>query len=299
VEGASLVVHTDADGEVTGVNGEYVDGSYLTTAIPPGLKSKKALKLAIKNFFGNDKQIEIVSDANLSVVRDDDGFACFAWKAVIRYTEETQRGINEVHEDYLYADANTGRACAIFPRIIGFGGYNNDETTPTLQEEDEEEIDTVISTPRRLAEGIPLVETYDCKEGTSKRQCTLVSSSSDLIATDDLAINSAHNYAIATYNYYYDKFGRDSIDGKGMTLKSYVHWDSNYNNAFWDGSSMTYGDGDGNKFTPLSQSADVVAHELTHGVTSFESDLIYSGQSGGKTIKREGFLKCETIVVSS
>jgi hypothetical protein len=133
VEGASLVAHTDADGEVTGVNGECVDGSCLTTTIPPGLNSKKALKLAIKNFFGDEKQIEIASDANLSVARDDDGFACFAWKAVIRHTtKESQRGIDEVHEDCLYADANTGRACAVFPRVIGFGGYNEDETTLTL-----------------------------------------------------------------------------------------------------------------------------------------------------------------------
>jgi Zn-dependent metalloprotease len=281
VEGASLVVHTDAEGEVTGVNGEYVDGSYLTTI--PGLSSKKALKLAIKNLFGNDEQIEIVSAAKLSVVRDDDGFACFAWKAVIRYTdEESQRGIKEVHEDYLYADANTGRACAVFPRIIGFGGYNNDETTLTLQEEDEVEIDTTISTPRRLAAGTPLVRTYDCNENTSKLQCTLASSSSIPITSTDLPIQSAHNYAIATYNYYYQQFGRDSIDGLGMALKSYVHWGSNYNNAYWDGSSMTYGDGDGINYLPFSQAADIVAHEFTHGVTDYDSNLIYSGQSGGK-----------------
>jgi hypothetical protein len=149
VEGASLVARTDANGEITGVNGEHVDGSCLTTTIPPGLNSKKALKLAIKNFFGDEKQIEIVSDANLSVARDDDGFACFAWKAVIRCTEKSQRGINKVHEDCLHADANTGKARAVFPRVIGFGGYNNDETTLTLQEEDEEDIDAFIAAWRQ------------------------------------------------------------------------------------------------------------------------------------------------------
>jgi bacillolysin len=284
VEGASLVVHTDADGEITGVNGEYVDGSYLTTI--PGLSSKQALALAAKNYFGDDQHTEIVSAAKLSVVRDADGFACFAWKSVFRYTEcISQRGINKVHEDYLYADANTGRACAVFPRIIG---YNHDETTLTttlLQEEDEEEIDATASTPpRRLAAGTPVVWTYNCKQTTSKSNCTLASSSSAPITGGDLAIRSAHNYAIATYNYYYEKFGRDSLDGKGMTLKSYVHWDSEYNNAFWDGTSVTYGDGDGTTFLPFSQDVDVVAHEFTHGVTSFESDLIYDGESGGKRI---------------
>ena len=52
------------------------------------------------------------------------------------------------------------------------------------------------------------------------------------------------------------------IDDNGMTLWSRVHYDRRYNNAFWDGSKMTYGDGDGSTFVPLSQDADVVAHEL-------------------------------------
>ncbi len=65
-----------------------------------------------------------------------------------------------------------------------------------------------------------------------------------------------------------------------MTLISRVHYDRNYNNAFWDGTQMTYGDGDGVTFIPLSQDADVVAHELTHGVTERSSGLIYQNESG-------------------
>lgn len=73
------------------------------------------------------------------------------------------------------------------------------------------------------------------------------------------------------------------IDDNGMTLWSRVHYDRRYNNAFWDGSKMTYGDGDGSTFVPLSQDADVVAHELTHGVTERSSGLIYSNESGKMT----------------
>ena len=73
------------------------------------------------------------------------------------------------------------------------------------------------------------------------------------------------------------------IDDNGMTLWSRVHYDRRYNNAFWDGSKMTYGDGDGSTFVPLSQDADVVAHELTHGVTGRSSGLIYSNESGKMT----------------
>jgi vibriolysin len=122
------------------------------------------------------------------------------------------------------------------------------------------------------------LETTDC--GQKTRRCKTVSTSSDPIDTGDEAIDAAHNYAIATYNYYLNKHGRDSIDDAGMKLISRVHYKNNYNNAFWDGTQMTYGDGDGVNFIPLSQDADVVAHELTHGVTERSSGLIYQNESG-------------------
>ncbi len=122
------------------------------------------------------------------------------------------------------------------------------------------------------------LETRDCNQ--KKKNCSLVSTSPNPISTGDPAIDDAHNYAIATYDYYWNNHGRDSIDDNGMTLISRVHYDRNYNNAFWDGTQMTYGDGDGVTFIELSRDADVVAHELTHGVTERTSGLIYQNESG-------------------
>ena len=124
-----------------------------------------------------------------------------------------------------------------------------------------------------------VLRTYDCNNGTS---CgSLWSSSSNKVTSGgDLALRSAHNYAIDTYDLFSSRYGRDSLDDNGMTLRSRVHYQNNYNNAFWDGTQMTYGDGDGTTFVPLSQDADVVAHELTHGVTSNSSNLIYQNESG-------------------
>ncbi len=123
--------------------------------------------------------------------------------------------------------------------------------------------------------------TYDCHNSTVYNACTdVVSSSSNTINTGDDAIDAAHNFAIGTYNYYSNNFGRDSLDDGGMTLYSNVHFDTNYNNAFWYNGEMTYGDGDGSTFVPLSQDADVVAHELTHGVTENTSNLVYANESG-------------------
>jgi Zn-dependent metalloprotease len=102
----------------------------------------------------------------------------------------------------------------------------------------------------------------------------------------------AHWGAEKTLQYYGNTFGRNGVNGSGgpltipaidgstNLLPSKVHFGSSYNNAFWNGNSMTYGDGDGSYFSPLV-SLDVVGHELTHGVTQFSAGLIYSGQSGG------------------
>ncbi|MDF2673390.1 MAG: hypothetical protein K0R09_1655 [Clostridiales bacterium] len=90
----------------------------------------------------------------------------------------------------------------------------------------------------------------------------------------------AHYYAGFVYNYYYTTFGRNSIDNYGMDIKSTVHYGSNYANAGWTGSQMVYGDGDGVNYRAFSGALDVIAHELTHGVTDYEAGLIYSYQSG-------------------
>jgi len=89
---------------------------------------------------------------------------------------------------------------------------------------------------------------------------------------------SAHIYAGDTYDFYMSRHVRDSLDGMGMTLKSTVRYCPNggpcpYANAFWNGAQMVYGAG-------FSAADDVVAHELTHGVTDFSSNLFYYYQSG-------------------
>jgi zinc metalloprotease ZmpA len=92
----------------------------------------------------------------------------------------------------------------------------------------------------------------------------------------------AHYGQQVTFDYYANVHGRSGIDGAGNTGYSRVHYGRNYNNAFWSDSCfcMTYGDGDGSTFTPLT-ALDVAGHEMTHGVTSRSANLTYSGESGG------------------
>jgi len=82
-----------------------------------------------------------------------------------------------------------------------------------------------------------------------------------------------------TYEYYLNNHNRNSLDGNGMDLRSWVHYGQDLANAFWNGLWMTYGDGDNQTFSSLTE-PDVVAHEMTHGVTDFSADLIYNAESG-------------------
>jgi Zn-dependent metalloprotease len=98
--------------------------------------------------------------------------------------------------------------------------------------------------------------------------------------TGDSATDEAFDFSGDTYDFYQQVYNRNSIDDHGLLLKSTVHFDSQYNNAFWNGLQMVYGDGDGELFNRFTISVDVVGHELTHGVTQNEAQLVYQGQSG-------------------
>ena len=95
--------------------------------------------------------------------------------------------------------------------------------------------------------------------------------------TPDAALD-AHWGAEVTYDYFLNVHGRNSIDGNGYALVSHVHHDDQYSNAFWDGSRMTYGDGNNNS-TPYT-ALDVAGHEIAHGLTSNTANLIYQDESG-------------------
>jgi Zn-dependent metalloprotease len=96
----------------------------------------------------------------------------------------------------------------------------------------------------------------------------------------DSRVNEAYDGAGATYDMFKHAFSRNSIDDRGMRIDSTVHYGMAYENAFWNGRQMVYGDGDGVIFGPFTRALDVIAHELTHGITQHEAGLNYRGQSG-------------------
>ena len=150
---------------------------------------------------------EWLTDCELSVVHGTDGNGHLAWKRVIGY--HTENGLPQ--KDLLFGSAITGDLVARHPKNWG-----------------------ALS-----------VRTNNC--GGTTFNCPVASTSSSAINTGDDAIDAAHNHAIDVYNYFSQRFGRDSFDGFGTTIESNVHFDVDYVNAFWDdvAKAFTYGDGDG------------------------------------------------------
>ncbi|KFE62714.1 M4 family metallopeptidase [Hyalangium minutum] len=134
-----------------------------------------------------------------------------------------------------------------------------------------------------------LVSSYDNLKTAKNRKTYTAATRTSLPGTllrsegqgpvSDAVANQAHDNAGFVYDFYFSKFGRDSYNGTGGILSSTVHYSRNYVNAYWDGTQMVYGDGDGSQSTALTV-LDVVGHELTHAVTDTSSDLVYANESG-------------------
>jgi len=136
------------------------------------------------------------------------------------------------------------------------------------------------------------INTYDMNEGTNYASAVNFSDNDnnwtaiewDNLAKDNGALD-AHWGAEMTYDYWLIKHGRNSFDGIGAAIKSYVHYNVAYDNAFWDGSRMTYGDGSsngtvGNGNFDILTSLDVAAHEIGHAVCTNTANLAYQKESG-------------------
>ena len=136
----------------------------------------------------------------------------------------------------------------------------------------------------RVAVGTKERVVYNANNGSSLPG-TIARREGDPAGTD-VAVNEAYDGSGVTYDLFSNIYQRNSIDGNGMRLDSTVHYQRGYDNAFWNGEQMVYGDGDEDLppderlFNRFTIALDVIGHELTHGVTQFEARLNYVLQSG-------------------
>lgn len=185
--------------------------------------------------------------------------------------------------DLVYVDAATGEILHKKPQIIHTAATGTSLYSATVPMET-----GFVGGNYRLNDSTRGngIFTYNCNNTTSYANNNFINALLNW-TTPDAGID-AHWGAEMVYDYWMSQQGRNSFDNAGAAIRSYVHYDVNYNNAFWDGIRMTYGDGTGTGnggFDPLT-SIDVVAHEIGHAVCTYTSDLDYVAESGGMN---EGF----------
>ena len=286
VFGSEMIVHINKNNEIYAVNGEFMpqlEIADVTARLAPGT----AIETAKSNI--GDAVYRLETDyekalpegmswrpeAELTIVQHEKAYRV-AYKTMIA-TEEP------ITANWIYfVDAKTGEILNKYNDIktsdaVGTGNslYRGSVSINTNSQGANFEMK---DNPRNLW-------TYD-NNGRGDRQLPgSMFTDSDNVWGDGTANDpasagvDAHWGAAVTYDYYQSNHGRNSVDGNGLRINSSVHYKRNLVNAYWNGAQMLYGDGDGSTATALVD-LDVVAHELTHGVTQYTADLIYQNQSG-------------------
>ncbi len=270
VDNSLINVHYDKNGVIVSVNGNIEENKEITTLGSKVISPEEAIKIAKSQF--EFKKLKKTPKVEKLVITED-GVNYEVYKLNIFFMEPTIGNYD------VFVEVNSGKVIKTEDKIR----YNNPVTGTGID---------VLGKTRELNlnqsgaqyQMIDLtnkgtIYTYDAKNGTSDGD--LVSNTTGKFTTEaDKSPVSAHHNAGKVISFYKNVFQRDSLDNNGMDVHSFTHFDSNYNNAFWSGGVMIYGDGDGVEFTYLSGDLDVVGHEMTHGVIEYTADLAYHNQSG-------------------
>jgi Zn-dependent metalloprotease len=279
---AQLIVHSTEAG-LHGMSGSVVglQGLPVTPSLPVELavnaaKADYAAKALTKDALQYQRETQ-----ELVILPMEGGAARLTWH--VTFFTELQAGIKPMLMNY-FVDAFSGQIVHSFNAIdtatVEAGGPGgNAKVSRTwssyLDVNQSGSTYTMNTTPDALH---PVAfETLNLNHGTSGGSDYTSSS----LTFGDAAGNDAHGFAEVTIHMLKDWFGYNSINNSGFKLLSRVHYSSGYDNAFWDGAEMTYGDGDNRMFYEMSGALDVVAHEIDHGFTAFHSNLTYGGESGG------------------
>ena len=293
VEHADYIVHSKS-GAVEAINGDFERIANLS--ITPSVSQKTALNSALAHV-GARTYMWQTSEANaevfeptgeLVIVRDhrasENGPRVLAWKFNVYAAAPISRA-------YIYVDAQSG-AVVLQDDIIKHAAATG--TFATAYSGSRSTNDGTTTGGYFLREGTTRglgIETYNCKKGNSYTAATdFVDADNNWTAAEynnanfDNVSGDAHVGAQATYDYWKNVHGRNSYDNAGAKIQSYVHFDDTpgdgvgYENAYWNGSVMTYGDG-ASRFRPLT-ALDVCGHEIGHAVCEKTANLTYSNESG-------------------
>jgi Zn-dependent metalloprotease/subtilisin-like proprotein convertase family protein len=277
VWGADVVVHASSV-QFRGLNGALAV-NLPNIDLDPAIAANEALSIG-KGLYANQGKsgpatgLDYSREATRLVILPRRGRdAALAWH--VEFFTELQAGIGPGLWNFMI-DAQTGDVLDSWNAVHGLSQASGPGGNPKVTRTWVEELDVEPSGDQFMSETARLVTT-DMNNSTSGSGTVVVG---PLDNFGDAPINDAHGFAEATLNMMLEWYGYTSIDNAGFVIRSRVHYGTNYENAFWDGTQMTYGDG-ASFFYPLSGDVDVVSHEISHGFTTFHSGLIYSQQSGG------------------
>jgi Zn-dependent metalloprotease len=290
--GGEIIVNYDAQGRLAAITGETAPRLDVSTS--PTLEAAQAAEIA-RGYVARSTGLsvdELTASAPELWVYDPRLLTASEFPPDVVWRIEVQSP-SALSVDYLVLiNAHFGGVSLAFNQIDTFWGEQHTSTTTPQRVTSEN--DGLIAGPARLPNHAnPAGATYNSNLTSSlggTGSSTLVCSTPPTALTGPGSCdkggtvskaNAAHYFAYNTVNYYDSHFHRNSINDAGMSLFSNIQYRDDpsvpYNNAYWDGTQMVYGDAD------FFEVDDVVAHELSHGVTQFESDLFYYYESALST----------------
>ena len=273
VEDAIYYVHSK-NNAIVSVNGDYYNTIKSNSTFNAGVSSTEAIQLA-KNYL-RDKPYQwddqIVEAPIQVIVVDDNNVAHTTYKVDLYSHKPLAR-------KYIYVDIHSKKVIKSKQRICHGDEVGSAETRYSGVKQITTDSYNGSYRLRETGRGGG-INTYDMNESTNYNDAVdFIDNDNywdETLNDDDVAFD-VHYGAEMTYDFFYNWFGRNSYDDNGAPINSFVHFDVNFDNAFWDGYSMTYGDGD--FLNPLT-TIDIVGHEITHAVTQHSANLVYQDESG-------------------
>ncbi|MCU7501237.1 MAG: T9SS type A sorting domain-containing protein [Ignavibacteria bacterium] len=279
---SDIIVHFNSDGSIESVNGTYVPTPIINTAAQISPDAAISIAAGKINYVPSSKKWELVvyQKNNVPVLAYEVNLPG-KYYPMMTFFIDAQTGEVIRKDDGLRYDGPTkgkgtglnGTVRNIETYLSGGQYYLIDATLP------------MFTPPVDSLKGV--IETYDALNDTSGNGYDKAKFVTDPNGDDNFNDNDglraavdAHAYSRIVYNFYRSHYNRNSFDNKGGSLLNIVHFKEQYNNAFWNGLFMSYGDGDGDRFSNLAGALDVIGHEITHGVIQHTANLAYEFQPG-------------------
>ncbi len=276
------IVHLNADSSLSGITDDLKESIAVNTE--PNLADKQAARIASRSYKGTAVQTD-PAIIQMYIFRGND-------RDHLTYRVETPRidGSKDTSAPVVFIDAHTGEIVDRYDNLQTGTGSSLYSGTVAISTSQSGASFYMEDTTRRMGT-FNMNNTGSTTTGTGGTQSRYTDADDNWTATNARAGVDAHYGAAKTFDYYQSVHGRNGIDGNfgpGTTtaiangvsiVASRVHFGSSYNNAFWYQNMMTYGDGNGTTFTPLT-TIDICGHEMTHGVIERTANMTYARESG-------------------